>query len=266
MPVSRKSKKNISKKRKNVKRNKKTRKYIRKIMKGGSVIDPYVIDSGVIVPDDIMFQDVNVTILKPNVKKGVLIFIEYIKSEGKDLCNEELKIDDQIKKGKSIDYKKLIFVAPYFAPDKIDYTTLFTEIKSLYGDQMTGENLNSKVFIRVDPKKTNVFSSQLHYRISEYKGNMMDNSKKTMTKYLEIIKKNIYIEEQKIKTDEIIMYNLFSSEAFIHKSVQYDKYEKDPVFDKYEINRNSEIHVSKSPLTKDYFVLCNGEEISEVKS
>ena len=80
---------------------------------------------------------------------------------------------------------------------------------------------------------------------------MINNSKKTLSQYLEIIKKNMEIKKD-VKTDQKIWYNLFSSEAV---SFPIGASPNEP-FDDEPIENNSEILVSIPHLTPDYFVLC----------
>ena len=81
--------------------------------------------------------------------------------------------------------------------------------------------------------------------------NMINNSKKTLSKYLEIINNNKKIIEN-VKPGEKIWYNLFTSKAVLFP---ISAHPSEP-FDDEPIERNSEILVSIPHLTSDYFVLC----------
>ena len=81
--------------------------------------------------------------------------------------------------------------------------------------------------------------------------NMINNSKKTLSKYLEIIKEIMEIKKD-VKSDQKIWYNLLSSEAVLLPI----RAPHNDVFDDTPIERNSEILVSTPHLTPEYFVLC----------
>jgi len=203
---------------------------------------------------DILHQDDLICILRPEVKKGIIIWSEYTQPKDKDtLCKLGLKTGEQLEKegvkfGRSIFHPYIFFRAPYYSR-KINYTTPEDEIFSSY-DKI---NMKSKVFIRVDPTRTFVFSSEIRsgIRVNE---NII-KSKKTLSEYLKIIKQNSLIENAKKMTDQKILYNLFTSEAQLFQmsyriKKPFDKYNSEP------INRNSEILVSIPHLTPEYFVLC----------
>ena len=208
---------------------------------------------------DIMYQDDLVCILKPEVKKGIIIWTHFTQPEGMDsLCGLGLKTGKKLEEegvnfGRTKIHPYIFFRAPYYSRD-IDYTSVETEIKSSYGEGQFG--IKSRAFIRVDPDKTFVFSSEIRdvYKHSVWYGKentMINNSKKTLSKYLEIINNNREIIEN-VKPDKKIWYNLFTSEAVLFPIAAHPK---EP-FDNEEIQINSEILVSIPHLTPDYFVLC----------
>ena len=84
-----------------------------------------------------------------------------------------------------------------------------------------------------------------------YSHNIINNSKKTLSKYLEIIKENMEIKKY-VQSDQKIWYNLFSSKTVLFPIRASPK---EP-FDDVPIERNSEILVSIPHLTPNYFVLC----------
>ena len=76
-------------------------------------------------------------------------------------------------------------------------------------------------------------------------------SKKTLSKYLQIINDNVKIKKD-VNTDQKIWYNLFTSQA-----VLFPTRASPPLpFDNQPIERMSEILVSIPHLTPNYFVLC----------
>ena len=190
------------------KRRNKSRKIKRRRLIGG--IDP-------IDKEDILYQDDLVCILRPEVKKGILLFTHFTqpKEAADSLCKTGLKTgkkmnEEGITFGRSIYHPYIFFRAPYYSND-IDYTSVETEIKSLYGNLSD----DSRAFIRVDPDKTYVFSSEIRVKYSppyHTKDKQHDlamlkevnKSKKTLTRYLSIIKDN---EKMKEKQNEKSLYH-----------------------------------------------------------
>ena len=213
---------------------------------------------------DIMYEDNLVRILKPDVKKGIIVWTHYTQPPGKDsLCEMGLKTGEQLKSegvefGRTKIHPYIYFRAPYYSRD-IDYSSPETEIKSSYGEGQIGKQ--SRIFIRVDPDRTFVFSSEIrdtfkHQKWQDKEETIINNSKKSLSKYLEIINDNIKIEKD-VKSDKKIWYNLFTS-----KSVLFPiKASPSEPFDLQPINKNSEILVSIPHLTPDYFVLCTPEKL-----
>ena len=208
---------------------------------------------------DIMYQDDLVCILRPEVKKGIIVWTHFTQpAEMSSLCELGLKTGKQLQRegidfGRSKIHPYMFFRAPYYSRD-IDYTSVESEIISSYGEGQLG--IESRVFIRVDPDRTFVFSSEIRdvFKHSVWYGKeetMINNSKKTLSKYLEIISNNMKIIEN-VKPDKKIWYNLFTSAAVLFPTAANPK---EP-FDDEPIERNSEILVSIPHLTPDYFVLC----------
>jgi hypothetical protein len=208
---------------------------------------------------DIMYQDELVCILNPEVKKGIIIWTHFTQPEGMgSLCELGLKTGKQLQIegidfGRSKIHPYIFFRAPYYSRD-IDYTSVETEIISSYGEGQIGRE--SRVFIRVDPDRTFVFSSEIRdifkhrvwYGIED---SILNNSKKTLSKYLQIINDNMKIKEDVIP-EKKIWYNLFTSKAVLFPV----KASPEEPFDDEPIELNSEILVSIPYLTPDYFVLC----------
>jgi hypothetical protein len=232
---------------------------------------------------DIMYQDDLVCILRPNVKKGIIIWTHFTQPVGMDsLCNLGLKTGKQLQEegiefGRSKIHPYVFFRAPYYSRD-IDYTSVEREIISSYGERQI--ETEPRVFIRVDPDKTFVFSSEIRAKIpavyfhisdghlitnqelssthskffmpitderyrelyNEYYNSEINKSKKTLSEYLIIIKENELRPEIKI-------YNLYSSRKVLLGSSIYP-------YDHGPIERMSEILVSIPHLTPNYFVLC----------
>jgi hypothetical protein len=251
----------------------KTRKNIKMIGGAGEPIEE----------SDIMYQDDLVCILRPDVKKGIIVWTRYTQpAEMGSLCELGLKTGKQLEKegvyfGRSKIHPYIFFRAPYYSRD-IDYTSVETEIISSYGEKQIGRE--PRVFIRVDPDKTFVFSSEIRAKIptvyfhisdghlittqelssthskflmpytderyielyNQYYNSEINKSKKTLSEYLIIIKENEL-------RPELTIYNLYSSKKVSWGSSIYPH-------DHEPIEINSEILVSIPHLTPDYFVLC----------
>lgn len=220
---------------------------------------------GPIVPEDILYQDADVCILKPGVKKGVLIFTDYTQPAGMPpLCEAGLKTGAQLHRegvdfGRSMIHNYIFFRAPYFS-DPIDYTSIDTEIASSFGN--TESAVPSRVWIRIDPEKSNVYSSEIRARFSpkvrhgspEYLSaieTQVKNSKKSMTEYLRILGENETVITD-IEPGKKPLYNLFSSKAEPFPMAYTARYP----FDSHNINKNSEVLVRVPHLTPNYFVKC----------
>ena len=206
-----------------------------------------------------MYEDELVCILKPDVKKGIIIWTHYVQPLASDrLCMSGLKTAHQLHlDGVNLDRDNpapyIFFKAP-FKSSNIDYSSVNTEISCSYGK--TQIEVSQIVYIRVDPNKTYVFSSELrdHNRFPElYRkvDTFIINSKKLLSEYLKIIENNIEIIKKK-DSKHNIYYNLFSSMARLFPL------NLDPPlpFDSLPIERNSEILVSIPHLTPDFYVLC----------
>ena len=246
-------------------------------MKGGNSLPPSSqTNLEPIEESDIMYQDDLVCILRPDVKKGIIVYSHFTQPAGMNsLCNLGLKTGKKLKEegvnfGRTKIHPYIFFRAPYYSRD-IDYASVETEIISSYGEGQIGTK--SRAFIRVDPDKTFVFSSEIrdvvkHPKWNGIEENIINNSKKTLSDYLKIIKENMEITKN-VKDNYQIWYNLFSSRAVLfpnrvsdeEEEDGEDKYEKEEdhypgPFDDRPIEENSEIRVSIPHLTPDYFVLC----------
>jgi hypothetical protein len=151
----------------------------------------------------------------------------------------------------------IFFRAPYFFK-QIDYTSIETEITSSFGEGQY--DLTSKAWIRVDSEKTFVYSSEIranyspsfYYNSPEYlhrKEQEIQNLRKRMTDYLQIIDENARIQDE---PDKKRVYNLFTSEVkFVPKS-----YNLDYPWNSHDVSKQSEVLVRIPHLTPNYFVKC----------
>ena len=205
---------------------------------------------------DIMFQDDLVCILRPYIKKGIIIWSNYTQPPNmSSLLTLGLKTGKKLKEegvdfGRSKIHPYIFFRAPYLSAD-IDYSTIETEIISSFGQELLERVNEPKVFIRVDPDKTFVFSSEIRVNFYNEADTKIFDSKKKLSEYLRIIKINLEIETLVSNKNKKILYNLKSSEARLFPNTT----NPGKLFSNAPINRNSEILVSIPHLTSDYFVL-----------
>lgn len=210
---------------------------------------------------DVAYQDELVCILKPNAKKGLIVFTTVPRENHKAIMEIGLKTGQQLKDegiefGRTVYHPYSFFKAPYndgFA----NYSSIQSEIKRSFGD---GIDTYDKVMIRVDPDKTMVFSSEIRAKYTplllfgspEYikeVDKQVVQSGKLLSDYLKIVRFN---KNQKPNNDRSIIpvYHLHTCEkAFIPQgySVHYP-------YDLSEVNRNSEILVKIPHLLPELFI------------
>ncbi|NBP65322.1 MAG: hypothetical protein EBU66_11780, partial [Bacteroidetes bacterium] len=229
------------------------------ISKPASINAPPPIKSsnGQILPEDILYQDADVCILKPNIKKGVLIFTNYEQpADMPPICEAGLKTGAQLKRegvdfGRIMIHDYIFFRAPYLS-NLIDYRSIDTEIASSFGDGESSRS--SRVWIRIDPENSNVYSSELRAKFSpkfrygspEYLSaieRQVNMSKKSMTEYLRILGEN-EMATTDIEPGKKPLYNLLSSKVHLvpWNSRNIKKNSKKLRFHRYsrKINTNSE--------------------------
>ena len=250
-------KKRISQEEYNKKKNK-TRK--NKKMIGGASLNMLELMMGRAddLQTDIMYKDDLVCILKPDVKKGIIVYTNYKQPPGvPSICDVGLKTGKQLQSEK-IDFGRtkihphIFFRAPFYSRE-IDYRSVETEINSSYGEKQSG--IQGRVYIRVDPDKTFVFSSELRAT----KPDDIEKSKKLLSDYLKIIDENAKIYKTLFpltKTYKQPAYHLFTSKLIPvpNNGITYTKISYP--LNNAPIERNSEILVSIPNLTPEYFVLC----------
>lgn len=216
-----------------------------------------------IIPEDILFMDDDVCILKPTVKKGILVFTHYTQPVNmQSLCKTGLKTGAQLQSegidfGRNMIHPYIFFRAPYlFNP--IDYTSIDTEITSSFGEGQS--NFTSRAWIRIDPARTYVYSSEIrakyspkfYYNSPEYLDKLeqeVKKSRKLITNYLQIINENAKVT---VESNQKKIYNLINSRVELvpnNSNISYP-------WDSNNINRTSEVLVRIPHLTPDYFVKC----------
>ena len=221
-----------------------------------------IVDADVKYQDaDVKYQDDLVCILKPEIRKGIIIWSHYTQPPDLDsLCISGLKTGEQlhsegIKFGRNKIHPHIFFRAPYYSRD-IDYSTPEKEIISSFGENQIGRE--PRVFIRVDPDRTFVFSSEIRAKKPD-EPHEINRSKKTLSKYLEVIADNARIFPSLfplIDTKKQAAYDLYTSKLvpIPNNGISYAKLNYP--LDNARIETNSEILVSIPHLTPDYYVLC----------
>jgi hypothetical protein len=182
------------------------------------------------------------------------------------LCEAGLKTGLQLKTegvnfGRTMIHNYIFFRAPFFS-NPIDYTSIDTEIASSFGNQQSA--IPSRVWIRIDPDKSNVYSSEIRAKFSnnpyrygspEYLSaieSQVENSKKSMTTYLRILDENETAITD-IEAGKKPLYHLFSSKVELFPIA----YKLGYPWDSHAINKNSEVLVRIPHLTPNYFVKCS---------
>ena len=214
---------------------------------------------GDILPEDIMYQDNDVCILRPEVKKGILVFSNYVQPKNSpSLCETGLKSGKQLHNeginfGRVVYHPYIFFRAPFYA-NPIDYSSIDSEIKSSFGKDLGNR---TRVWIRVDPDRTYIYSSEL--RMSAARERMLRASRKSMTNYLKIIGENRSIVPG---PEQVPKYHLVSSQkmlfpkGFTNNNNRFNNINYNSPINKEPIERNSEVLVAINHLTPEYFVRC----------
>lgn len=228
---------------------------------------------------DIKYQDEDVAILHPESNKGVLIWTNYNQPENApDILTTGLKTGEQLQK-EGIEFRRAVyhpyifFRAPYRNPENVDKRTPIHEAVSYYDNDFMKYSKN-KIFIRVDPDQTYVYSSEIRvympstaYHSTKY-NTELKKSRKTLTEYLNILSDNESMIKYKEKGTSPI-YNLYTSRivSFISSSILYpptrDLFHKNDLYNmsnypcnEVAVNRTSEILVRLPHLTPDYFAMA----------
>lgn len=222
-----------------------------------------------IMDDDIMYEDGLVRILRPDTKKGVLVFSSYRTCGGmhslKDvgLKTGKLLQEEGYDLGYTSIHPHIFFRAPWFSR-KIDYSTHETEIVSSFGQGHM--DIKMRCFIRVDPDKTYVFSSCIredcYWNYNDVKNvdTELDKSKKTLSEYLNIIALNAELYKTVYPicvTKKQPAYNLYTSKLIIVPNNGNFITKMEYPLSTAPIEMNSEVLVSLPHITPNYFVRCS---------
>jgi hypothetical protein len=197
-----------------------------------------------VTQEDILYQDYDVCILKPDVKKGVLIFsVVYDKS----IFESGLKTGKQLKE-EGIDFGRSMIH---------NYSFFRAPTQSFFEPHVNSSCSFLKVWLRVDPKQTFVYSSEIRAKFSprfafgtpEYLNSLEQEvikSRKSMIEYFRILEENSHI----ISNNDKPWYNLFTSRVQMFPNTFNPQYP----WDCENININSEVLVRVNILTPNFFV------------
>jgi len=202
-----------------------------------------MIGGDAIVQEDIKYKDNDICILKPEIKKGILITTPFNQVVGEDdIRTHGLHIGVNDKRS------SIYFKAPYYSPDTINYTSVDSEIFSSYNNDIL---YGSKIYIRVDPDNTYVYSTEIrtHYmnEPQDVITRELRKSRKSLTLYLNILKTN-----KQIQNSDFICYNLITS-----LRENYSSTPNKPIIyplTKHNIEKNSEIPIKLKWLLPEYFI------------
>lgn len=199
---------------------------------------------------DVKYLDDDICILHPECNKGILV---YSKFRNVDAHKYGLKTGEQLKRENPAYTKSslpyIFFRAPQLSND-IDYTSVETQIESLYG------NINETdiVFIRIDPARTYVHSSFVRCI------NSIDvfRTRIPLLEYLHKLRYNAQILKH-IDKKFIPLYNHYTYELIdtIEISLFNDKIRSLLIrnyFRTYIVPTAAEILVTTPHLTPDHFV------------
>jgi hypothetical protein len=203
---------------------------------------------------DILIETEFACILKPQAKKGVIIWHRYGNAEDITTIRKEgLKSglymsQEGIDFGRSVQHPYIFFRAPFLCPKKINYKNYRTELKSLYGDIIGDKYYKYIKCIRVDPDKTYVFSSEI--RAAFYGKEQIaeiNKSKRTLTEYFQMIKT---YKGYTCKNGMKPLWNLISGNMDYFPI----RYQEQYPWNEYPLNKMSEILVDLPYMKNHFFV------------
>jgi hypothetical protein len=201
-----------------------------------------------ITDEDVKYMDSYVCILHPYVNKGVIVWHSYDKKDSVNLEEDGIKSGYLLNRennnyGRITHYPYIFFRAP----------------EKEYMDIGEISKYTNRIYIRVDPDRTFVFSSEIRARFipkcyfpsQEYDHSIWKEllkSIKTLREYFFIVEENEKVND--IDIDYKILYNLYTSKkCVIDKRCSWGY-----PYDNYNINCHSEIIIFIQHLTKDFFV------------
>jgi hypothetical protein len=224
--------------------------------------------------DDILFENDDVCILKPDSTRGIVVFthIDSTRFGGdpKDVCKEGLLSYNEIRKrhpeyklpnrtGSQINHthNDLIF---FRAPFNNDVSSFKTSYGTTLQNMLRKNVPDAYVTIRIDPKKTYVYSSEIR-ALGKYPDLLQ--SRLIMTDYLRRLKNmppNNYFNNDKIMYTNIIEYRRVRKSP-IFTSIYNNNYSTYPELTNFEIGKNVEVVVKIPHIPPEWFVECISNEI-----
>lgn len=221
--------------------------------------------------NDILFQNDDVCVLKPDSPRGILIFSrvrlnkenyktdEEFEEAKRNICSEGVYSYNELKKQKPElgltsrethgDHDDLIFFRAPFTPDITTFESAY-ECREPSDLNYVHDNHIITVLLRIDPEKTFVYSSELRAKQPA----MIYNSRKPMMKYLEIIDKNKQIQRPNINPFNYKMVaNLFTYEQSYRLNNIKSVF---PYMDYWNINRNTEVVVKIPHIPGNWLHSC----------
>jgi len=227
---------------------------------------------------DIMYEDDNVCILRPEVKKGILVFTNFNQPDDiEDLCTLGLKSAEQLQKegvhfGRhaAVKHPYIFFRAPYYSTE-CDYSSIDAEIESSFKSLHT-PTAGGRIFIRIDPDKTFVYPSELRVLCDkqgfseEKKYTELNKAKKNIRDYLQMQTRvvaefhHFFGDQKGIQFWNLLTYEYVAPGTGLHtRFMSRDKELTPDLPYPYDITppfRNSEVLVQLPHLTPNYFVRC----------
>jgi len=220
---------------------------------------------------DILFQNDDVCVLKPDSPRGILIFsrVRLNKSKYKtdeefekarhNICSEGLYSHNELRTQKPElgltprathdDHDNLIFFRAPFTPDITTFESAY-ECSAPSDLNFENETHIITVLLRIDPERTFVYSSE----IRAVKPESIKGSRKPMMEYLAQIAKNKQIQRPKINPFNYKMVaNLLTYEQSYRLNSVKSVF---PYKEYFPINRNTEVVIKIPHIPGDWLHSC----------
>ena len=150
-------------------------------------------------PSDIVFEDKDICILKPDSDRGIIIYHRFPKELTDTIAMQGLRLHAANASGaRSVDHTYIFFRAPGAACHECGSHATLNDINTNYPKklQMPASDQTDAYFcIRIDPTKTFVYSSEC--RVNYYGTEMWKNSRLSLQDYLNVIMENLPIKSNK---------------------------------------------------------------------
>ena len=198
------------------------------------------------VDEEVFFQDDDVCILYPHVKRGILIFSKFtseaVHKQGL-LSGEEIRRRNPNHDNRSIHHDVIFFRAPFrYADENLP-------LKAYYEDNLIA-NLTTKTtplfVIRIDPDQTYVYSSEARTHDFDNKMRLLRRSRKSLNQYMDVIEQNKVIlppSPYGWTAQYNIITGIKSYIAFQQHEYKFESVHNNGIYTSAPNNRNSEILV-----------------------